>query len=63
MDSERIKDLAVHAGLLHAGPSEQTGRYFIPQMASFSEVLLFARMVEKEKEEELRVLRKIEVGG
>jgi len=55
--------MAVNAGLLHTSPTESTGRYFIPQMASFSEVLLFARMVEKEKEEEIRILRKIRVEG
>jgi len=63
MDSNRIRDMAVNAGLLHTSPTESTGRYFIPQMASFSEVLLFARMVEKEKEEEIRILRKIRVEG
>lgn len=63
MDTTKIRDLAVNAGLLHISPSNQTGRYFIPQMASFSEVVLFARMIEKEREEELKLLRKVEVGG
>jgi len=63
MDSRKIQDLAVDAGLLDIMRSEKTGRYYISSTASLAEVVLFARMVEKQKEEELKVIRRLEVGG
>ena len=63
MDSRKIQDLAVDAGLLDIMRSEKTGRYYISSTASLAEVVLFARMVERQKEEELKVIRRLEVGG
>lgn len=63
MDSRKIQDLAIDAGLLDVMRSERTGRYHISPTASLAEVVLFARMIEKQKEEELRYIRRIEVGG
>jgi hypothetical protein len=63
MDSRKIQDLAVDAGLLDIMRSEKTGRYYISPTASLAEVVLFARMVERQKEEELKVIRRLEVGG
>jgi hypothetical protein len=63
MDSRTIQDLAVDAGLLDIMRSEKTGRYYISPTASLAEVVLFARMVERQKEEELKIIRRLEVGG
>jgi hypothetical protein len=63
MDSRTIQDLAVDAGLLDIMRSEKTGRYYISPTASLAEVVLFARMVERQKEEELKITRRLEVGG
>ena len=63
MDSRKIQDLAVDAGLLDIMRSEKTGRYYISPTASLAEVVLFARMVERQKEEELKITRRLEVGG
>jgi hypothetical protein len=63
MDSRKIQDLAVDAGLLDIMRSEKTGRYYISPTASLAEVVLFARMVERQKEEELKIIRRLEVGG
>jgi len=63
MDSRKIQDLAVDAGLLDIMRSEKTGRYYVSPTASLAEVVLFARMVEKQKEEELKITRRLEVGG
>ena len=63
MDSRTIQDLAVDAGLLDIMRSEKSGRYYISPTASLAEVVLFARMVERQKEEELKITRRLEVGG
>jgi hypothetical protein len=63
MDSRTIQDLAVDAGLLDIMRSEKSGRYYISPTASLAEVVLFARMVERQKEEELKIIRRLEVGG
>lgn len=63
MDSRKIQDLAIDAGLLDIKRSEKSGRYYISPTASVAEVLLFARMIEKQKEEELKLIRRLEVGG
>lgn len=63
MDAKKIQELAIDSGLIDISPSEKTGRYFVSSTASLAEILLFARMVEKEKEEELKYIRRLEVGG